>query len=102
MKTGLFSIPIFLFAVSVNAEEVKGVDYCHDAKINQDWDKQIAQYPNDAIILHLAGLREGLCQMIDRGQITHEQGTDLWEDVRQRSIVERGKEEEKKAHNFTL
>jgi len=40
--------------------------------------------------------------MIDRGQITHEQGTDLWEDVRQRSIVDRSKDDAKKAPKYTL
>lgn len=102
MKSVITALLFICLAFAASAEEVEGVDYCHDAKVNQDWVKQVAQYPNDAIILHLAELREGLCRMIDRGQITHEQGTDLWEDTRQRGIVERGKEEEKKARNFTL
>jgi hypothetical protein len=68
-------------------------DYCHDAKVNQDWIKILAEYPKDSVILKLAGLREGLCLMIDRGQITHEQGTDIWEDERNKSIIQRSNEE---------
>jgi hypothetical protein len=56
----------------------------------------------DPIILKLAGLRTGLCQMIDKKQITHEQGTDIWEDERQRSIVDRSNEETKQAPKYTL
>lgn len=92
MKPALFSTLLFLtFAAS--AEELEKVDYCHDAKVSQDWLKMIAEYPKDPVILKLAGLREGLCLMIDRGQITHEQGTDIWEDERNKSIIQRSNEE---------
>jgi hypothetical protein len=50
----------------------------------------------------LAGLREGLCLMIDRKQISHEQGTDIWEDERQRSIVDRDQEQTQKMPKFTI
>jgi len=102
MQSRLFSIFLFSLSLSVYAEETEKIDYCHDDKINQDWTKRVAEFPNDPIILKLAGLREGLCLMIDRGQITHEQGTDIWEDERQRSIVDRGNEDSKKAPKFTL
>jgi hypothetical protein len=46
-------------------------------------------------VIELAGLREVLCLMIDRGQITHAQGVDLWEEERQRRIVERSDEDAK-------
>jgi hypothetical protein len=45
----------------------------------------LTDYPTDPVILKLAGLREGLCLMIDRKQFSHEQGTDIWEDERQQS-----------------
>jgi hypothetical protein len=92
MKPALFSTLLFL-TIAVNAEESGKVDYCHDAKVNQDWIKMIAEYPKDPVTLKLAGLREGLCLMIDRGQITHEQGTDIWEDERNKSILQRSNEE---------
>jgi hypothetical protein len=85
MKPALFSTLLFL-ALAANAEESGKVDYCHDAKVNQDWLKN----PKDPVILKLAGLREGLCLMIDRGQITHEQGTDIWEKQEHYPAQQRG------------
>lgn len=102
MKTGILTILLFLLIFTANAEEVQKVDYCHDAKANQDWSTKIAEFPEDPIILKLAGLREGLCMMIDRGQITHEQGTNIWEDERQRSIVDRSSKEVKQMPKYTL
>jgi hypothetical protein len=40
--------------------------------------------------------------MLDRGQNTHEQGADVWEEERQRSIVERSADDAKKAPKFDL
>jgi len=102
MKSGLFLILLSSLAFNTLAEEVKGIDYCHDAKVSQEWLKMITDYPTDPVILKLAGLREGLCLMIDRKQISHEQGTDIWEDERQRSIVDRDQEQTKKMPKFTI
>lgn len=68
-------------------------DYCHDPVVNQEWKAFVSDMPNDPIIIKLAGLREGLCQMIDRGEITHDFGNEIWNLEHQRSILERGKEE---------
>jgi hypothetical protein len=102
MKSRLPILLLLFFTATVTAEEIKGVDYCHNSNINQDWDKKITDFPKDPIILKLAGLRTGLCQMIDKKQITHEQGTDIWEDERQRSTVDRSNEETKQAPKYTL
>lgn len=102
MKSGLFLIGLLSFTINAFAEEVKGIDYCHDAKVSQEWLKMITDYPHDPVILKLAGLREGLCLMIDRKQISHEQGTDIWEDERQRSIIDRDKEQSQKIPKFTI
>jgi hypothetical protein len=64
MKTGLILMGMACFNFSVLAEEVKGIDYCHDANVSQVWQKLLADYPHDPIIIKLAGLREGLCMMI--------------------------------------
>ncbi len=103
MKSKLiFMLLLLCLTTAINAEEIQGIDYCHNPSINQDWDKKITDFPKDPIILKLAGLRTGLCQMIDNKQITHEQGTDIWEDERQRSIVDRQNEETKQAPKYTL
>lgn len=102
MKSLLITILLFFLAFSAYSEETEKMNYCHNEKINQDWIKRVAEFPNDPIILKLAGLREGLCLMIDRGQIRHEQGIDIWEDERQRSIVDRSNEDAKKMPKYNL
>jgi hypothetical protein len=102
MKHYLPILLALLPAVSANAEDAKNPNYCHDKEKSQEWAKMIADYPNDPIVIKLAGLREGLCMMIDRGQITLEQGVDLWEDERQKSVVERRVDDVKKAPKFDL
>lgn len=101
MRFGLIVLSCF-WSLLVHGEEVKGVDYCHDDKVSKQWLDLLSDYPTDPIIIKLVGLREGLCLMIDRKQITHEQGTDIWEDERQRSINDRNKEQAKKMPEFTI
>jgi hypothetical protein len=102
MKPFLALLPALLFTLFARAEEPPSPNYCHDVSKIQEWKDMVAKYPNDPIVIKLAGLREGLCLMIDRGQITHEQGVDLWEEERQRSIVERSTDDAKKAPKFDL
>jgi hypothetical protein len=102
MKQLLVILVTLFFPISALSEEAATVNYCHDDQKNQDWEKMVADYPNDPIIIKLAGLRVGLCVMIDRGQITHEQGVNLWEEERQRSIVERSNDDAKKAPKYVL
>jgi hypothetical protein len=102
MKPFLAFLPALLFTQFAHAEATQSPNYCHDTSKNEEWKDMLAKYPNDPIIIKLAGLREGLCLMIDRGQITHAQGVDLWEEERQRSIVERSADDTKKAPRYDL
>jgi hypothetical protein len=102
MKPSLALLTALFFTMFARAEATPSPNYCHDDSKNREWKEMVAKYPNDPIVIKLAGLREGLCLMIDRGQITHEQGVDLWEDERQRSIVERTTDDAKKAPKFDL
>jgi hypothetical protein len=95
------SVGLVISAIA-HADESNSPNYCHDAQKNLDWEKMVADYPSDPIIIKLAGLREGLCVMIDRGQITQEQGVNLWEEERQRSVVERSADDAKKAPKYDL
>jgi hypothetical protein len=53
MKTGLFLILLSSLAFNALAEEVKGIDYCHDAKVSQEWLKMITDYPTDPCYLEI-------------------------------------------------
>lgn len=102
MKSSLMFIPLLFMASIINATETNQPNYCHNIAINQDWDKKITDFPKDPIILKLAGLRTGLCLMIDKKQISDEQGIDIWEDERQRSLVDRQNEEAKQNPKYSL
>jgi hypothetical protein len=93
---------MLLLALYFPAHAATQANYCHNLAMNQDWDKKVVEFSQDPIILKLAGLRTGLCQMIDRGQITHEQGINLWEDERQRSIVDRQTEQARQKPKYVL
>ncbi|MGJ0483229.1 MAG: hypothetical protein ACR65R_01685 [Methylomicrobium sp.] len=96
MKPFLTLLPALLFTTMfARAEEPQNPNYCRDASKNQEWKDRVAKYPNDPLVIKLAGLRKVLCLMIDRGQITHAQGVDLWEEERQRRIAERSAEDAK-------
>ena len=64
-------------------------DYCHDAAINAEWKRMIIKYPDDDIVLHLAGLREGLCNMVDRGEITKNKAIDIFESAKGGAVQSR-------------
>lgn len=64
-------------------------DYCHDAGINSEWKRMINKYPDDDIVMHLAGLREGLCNMVDRGEISKNNAIDIFESAKGGAIQTR-------------
>ena len=49
----------------------------------------IAKYPEDDLVLHLAGLREGLCNMVDRGQISKDKAIDIFESAKGGAVSQR-------------
>jgi len=91
----LFSVPLF-------AAEDEPANYCHDDSVEKDWARMLAETPTDPIIIKLFGLREGLCGMIDRGQITLEQGIDIWNDEHSRSVLQRSEDEAKRRKKYDL
>ena len=71
-------------------------DYCSDPESWEEWEELIEKYPNDSDIQALHALRIGLCLKVERGDLTVEQGTDIFEKAR-KAILEK-----KKAENKTL
>ena len=91
----LFSLPLF-------AAEDEPVNHRHEETVDKHWAKMLAETPEDPIIIKLFGLRKGLCEMIDQGQISLEQGTNIWEDERQRSVLQRANDEAKRRKKYDL
>ena len=81
---------LFLAAVSVTAEEE---NYCQDKESWKEWDELVAKYPGDTDIQTLHALRLGLCAKVQRGDITIQQATKIFESARVAIINKKATEE---------
>jgi len=80
----------------------EGANYCHDEEVNQDWENLIAKYPKDFAIHTLHALRIGLCYKVERGDISLDEATEIFERARLALADERARkrlQEEKKNSN---
>ena len=93
-KTTVFIILFSVFALN-NSTYAEPQNYCHDEKSWAEWDQIIAKNPNDMEIQALHALRIGLCAKVDRGEITLEQATEIFESARE-AIVQKRKEDQKR------
>ena len=81
---------LFLTAVSVTAEEE---NYCKDKESWKEWDALVAKYPGDTDIQALHALRLGLCVKVQRGNLTVQQATKIFESARVAIIKKKATEE---------
>ncbi len=70
-------------------------NYCHDKKSWQEWDAIVEKNPNDMEVQALHALRIGLCAKVDRGGITLDQATEIFESARE-AIIQKRKEDQKR------
>ena len=70
-------------------------NYCHDKKSWQEWDALVEKNPNDMEVQALHALRIGLCAKVDRGGITLDQATEIFESARE-AIIQKRKEDLKR------
>ncbi len=75
----ILTLSIFLFSYSLNAEEK---NYCEDQDTNMQWEALIQEHPDDMQIHALYALRIGLCFEVDRGDLTVDQATEIFENMR--------------------
>jgi hypothetical protein len=88
--TGLSLILVFCSIVYAEPE-----NYCLDEKSWKEWDALIEKNPNDIEVQALYALRIGLCAKVDRGEITLDQATEIFESARE-SIIQKRKEDQKR------
>ena len=69
-------------------------NYCHDEKSWKEWDALIEKNPNDMEVQALHALRIGLCAKVDRGQITLNQATEIFESARE-AIIQKRKDDQR-------
>ncbi len=92
----ILTLTILLFSYTLNAEET---NYCNDPDTNMQWEAMVKKHPGDMQIHALYALRLGLCFEVDRGDLTVDQATEIFENMRSALIGAkvREKEEELKA-----
>lgn len=92
-NTYLFFL-LILTLLFANLPATAAEDYCSDPESWEEWEELIEKYPNDSDIQALHALRIGLCLKVERGDLTVEQGTDIFEKAR-KAILEKKKAETK-------
>jgi hypothetical protein len=86
----------------MSAEKEATKNYCHDQADKKKFDDLLSKYPTDRGIIRLFAMRQGLCEMIDKQQISLETGIDLWAIERQKILTERTKKELNRLTKKTL
>ena len=90
MKTLILAIIICMTAAYSFADDT---NYCNDAAANAQWQKLVTEKPGDMLLQALHALRIGLCVKVEAGQITVDQATDIFEDMRMALVQRRAAEQ---------
>ena len=93
MSKGIF-VGLSLILIFCSFVHAESENYCHDKKSWAEWDEIIEQNPHDMEVQALHALRIGLCAKVDRGEITLEQATEIFESARE-AIIQKRKEDQK-------
>jgi hypothetical protein len=75
----ILTLSILLFSYILNAEET---NYCNDPDTNMQWEAMAQEHSDDLQIQALHALRLGLCFKVDRGDLTVDQATEIFENMR--------------------
>ncbi len=84
-----------LILVLCNLVYAETENYCNDKKSWKEWDALVDKNPNDMEVQALHALRIGLCAKVDRGGITLDQATEIFESARE-AIIQKRKEDQKR------
>ena len=57
-------------------------NYCHSPESGAEWDQLLARHPHDRGLQTLHALRLGICLKVDRGELTLDAGTAIFEEAR--------------------
>jgi len=63
-------------------ENAEPSNYCHSPESWAEWDQLLAQHPHDQGLQTLHALRLGICLKVDRGKLTLDEGTAIFEEAR--------------------
>jgi hypothetical protein len=65
------------------------VNYCHKPTVDAQWKQLLARTPRDPIVIRLYALRDGLCGMVDAGQLDLETAVKVFDLEHVRGVIER-------------
>ncbi len=69
---------------------------CHDPAAALEWEALVQKSPKDLALQRLHALRLGICEKIEKGSLTLEQGTALFEQEREAVVNQRFEENRSK------
>ncbi len=82
-----FSVLIVFFAAGSAFPETQ--NYCHDRTAAGEWEALVKKNPNDLELQRLHALRLGICEKIEAGSLTFDQGMRIFEEEREKVVQER-------------
>jgi len=91
---GLILISVLVLSYSHGFTE-EPTNYCLKKESWKKWEALVQKYPDDDDIQTLHALRVGLCLKIERGSITFEQATDIFNRAHD-MVIEKKKSDQKK------
>jgi len=78
------------------------VNHCHKPEVEAQWQQLLADSPEDAVVIRLYALRDGLCHMVDEGLVDLEQAIDIFNREHARSVMGQVKEDNEKPWDLAL
>ena len=96
-----FILVLVLMLVLAGKFAVATENYCKDRESWEEWEALVEKYPNDLDVQALHALRIGLCVKVERGDLTVEQATLIFERARD-AIVRKKKAETGKSEKLEL
>lgn len=70
----------------VAAPKQSEANYCLDLSDQKEFEKLLIKNATDKSIVRLVAIRQGLCEMIEKNQISLDTGIDIWKNERQKMI----------------
>lgn len=93
LKLKLLLLALVLLPAVAIAGGPAGKNYCHDPATWPEWEEMLHKYPLDEGVLGLYGLRIGLCLLVERGALSTELATTIFERQREQEITRKKQEE---------
>jgi hypothetical protein len=84
------------FTAAAASDDSEANNYCQNPESWSEWQELLAKHPDDRGLQTLHALRLGICLKVERGEITLDEGTAIFEDAR-RALIAQKEEAKRKA-----